>query len=487
MTAPEGGAEADRAKEHQMTTRPPSPARRLLALLAVAAAAVLVAACTPGGSDDGGDSGPVTLRLQANAVKGGKNATEASWLQDWVIPTFQKQMADQGRQVTVQYLGTGADDEDYKTQLALDLRTGGGPDVFSLDGPWVGEFAQAGFLKPLEEVVGAEVNDWDGWSQIPKPVAGIVEFEGKRYGVPVGTDGRVLYFNKRLFARAGLPADWQPTSWDEVLAAARQLKARLPGVTPMQINAGTAMGEATTAQGFIPLLFGTGKNLTDGGKWLGDTPETQAVLGFYQQLYGQDLGDARLQLRADGRDRSFQQFADEKIAVLLEGDYFWRSVINPDDGLAPMRDRDEAVGWALIPAREPGGGLNGQDHVSLSGGGGRAINPNTKAPKEAWELLKFLNSKEALTNWVQREPRITSRTDVNQANLKDPLLSFISERVLPITATRPGAAAYPQVSLAIQTATENVVAGRSDAAEAAGQLGAAVAKAVGADNVTGAS
>jgi multiple sugar transport system substrate-binding protein len=336
-------------------------------------------------------------------------------------------------------------------------------------------------------VVGAEVNDWDGWSQIPDPVAGIVEFEGKRYGIPVGTDGRVLFFNKRLFARAGLPADWQPTSWDEVLAAARQLKARLPGVTPMQINAGTAMGEATTAQGFIPLLFGTGKNLTDGGKWLGDTPETQAVLGFYQQLYGQDLGDARLQLRADGRDRSFQQFADEKIAVLLEGDYFWRSVINPDGGLAPMRDRDEAVGWALIPAREPGGGLNGQDHVSLSGGGGRAINPNTKAPKEAWELLKFLNSKEALTNWVQREPRITSRTDVNQANLKDPLLSFISERVLPITATRPGAAAYPQVSLAIQTATENVVAGRSGAAEAAGQLGAAVAKAVGADNVTGAS
>jgi multiple sugar transport system substrate-binding protein len=43
----------------------------------------------------------VTLKLQANAVKGGKNATEASWLQDWVIPNFEKQMADQGRKVTV--------------------------------------------------------------------------------------------------------------------------------------------------------------------------------------------------------------------------------------------------------------------------------------------------------------------------------------------------------------------------------------------------
>jgi len=60
-------------------------------------------------------------------------------------------MADQGGQVTVQYVGTGADDEDVKTQLALDLRTGGGADVFTPDGPWVGEFAQAGFLKPLDE------------------------------------------------------------------------------------------------------------------------------------------------------------------------------------------------------------------------------------------------------------------------------------------------------------------------------------------------
>ena len=91
-----------------MTVRPPSPPRRVLAVLVVALAAV-AAACTPGGSDNdkSSSSGPVTLKLQANAVKGGKNATEASWLQDWVIPNFQKQMADQGRQVTVQYVAPG--------------------------------------------------------------------------------------------------------------------------------------------------------------------------------------------------------------------------------------------------------------------------------------------------------------------------------------------------------------------------------------------
>jgi multiple sugar transport system substrate-binding protein len=72
-----------------MTVRATSSPRRAAALLTLAVA-VLAAACTPGGSGDkGSSSGPVTLKLQANAVKGGKNATEASWLQDWVIPNFQ--------------------------------------------------------------------------------------------------------------------------------------------------------------------------------------------------------------------------------------------------------------------------------------------------------------------------------------------------------------------------------------------------------------
>ena len=76
--------------------------------------------------------------------------------------------------------------------------------------------------------MGSEVDGWDGWAQIPKAIAGMTQVGGKQYGVPVGTDGRVLYFNKQLFRRAGLPGTWQPKSWDDVLTTARQLKARLP-------------------------------------------------------------------------------------------------------------------------------------------------------------------------------------------------------------------------------------------------------------------
>ena len=154
-------------------------------------------------------------------------------------------------------------------------------------------------------------------------------------------------------------------------------------------------------------------------------------------------------------------------------------MINPVGGVAPMKDRDQAVGWALIPAQNPGSGLGGQNFISLSGGSARIVNPATKNAKEAWALLQYLNSKDALVNWESRGARLVSRNDVNQTSISDPLLQFIASKVLPITATRPGSAQYPQISTAIQTATENVVSGRSSAAQAAQQYEKALEKAVG--------
>ena len=337
-----------------------------------------------------------TLTIATNGISGGKNALEADWIQNYVIPEFTKAQAAKGVTVNATYQPSGVDDEQYKSKLALDLKAGTGPDIMSIDGIWVGEFAQAGYIKPLSEVVGPTYESWDGWAQIKEPVQGNVSFQGERYGIPAGTDGRVIFFNKKLFQQAGLPADWQPTSWDDIAAAAEQLKT-IDGITPLQLNAGSAMGEATTMQGILPLLVGTGAAIYTDGKWLGNTPQLRDVLGFYDKVYNTDgLGDPQLQLDAKGRDESFAEFADNKIGMLLESDYFWRSVVEPTKGVAPMADRDTAVGYALIPAQKAGSGLDGQNDVSMSGGSGYVLNPNTNDPQLAWELLTFMSSPEAI-------------------------------------------------------------------------------------------
>ena len=432
---------------------------RITRMAALAAATGLAMSGCSGGASGGGGT---TIRISANSVKGGKNSAGAQWITDYVIPKFTAMEKSKGKKVTVRFEGTGVDDAPYKQKTALDLKTGTGSDLIAIDGIWVGEFAQAGYIKPLDQVAGANIASWEGFKQIPGPVQNIMSFDGKKYGLPTGTDGRVLFYNKQLFAKAGLPADWQPKSWDDILAASRQLK-RLKGVTPIQLNAGTAMTEATTMQGVLPLLAGTGHGIYENGKWLGATPQLKSVLDLYKQVYGGGLGDPKLQQNPQGRDESFQRFSKNKVGILLESDYFWRSVVNPKGGIDPMPTRDKDVGYALIPAAKPGQGIRGQDFVSMSGGSGWVINPHTKNPSLVWDLLSFMGGHDAVKDEVQRAAAgISPRQDVNTEMLAgDPLMNFIATKVLPITAVRPGLAAYPEVSTALQKATGDVVAGGS--------------------------
>ncbi len=462
--------------------------RRIVPAATILVVGALVAACDSGSKTTGNPSQnaaakDVTLTVTANSIAGGKNSAEANWYADYVIPKFTEAQKAKGVTVNLKFQPSGVDDEQYKAKTALDLKSKSGADVIALDGIWVGEFAEAGYIKPLKDVVGPSVESWDGWAQIPKSVQANASFKDKLYGIPGGTDGRVLYYNKKLFAQAGLPAEWQPKSWQEILDAGAKLKA-VSGVIPLQIDAGTAMGEATSMQGVLPLLVGTGAEIYQNDKWQGNTQNMRDVLGFYKKLIDDGLMDKNYQLAAKGRDESFAAFAAGKIGILLEGDYFWRSVINPDKGSAPMANRDSEVGFAMIPAKSAGAGVSKQDFVSMSGGGGTFINPNTKFPQQAWELMTFMYSPEAIKVALNGQAKITARQDVNKEVLgKDPLLGLISQKILPLTRYRPGFAVYPQVSQALQQATADIVSGKSVDETAAAYQAAVEKVAGGADKV----
>lgn len=464
--------------------------RRIVVLSAyVGSLALALTGCVTAtsGSNDPGQNATakqVKLAIGDNSILGGKNSAGAKWITDYVIPGFEKAEKAKGVDVTVTFQPSGAEDAAYKQRQALDLKTGGGPDVFSLDGTLLGEFAQAGYIKPLDQVVGQRVDGWDGWSQVPDAVKQNAQFEGKRYGIPAGTDGRVLYFNKKVFAQAGLPADWQPKSWADILSAGEAVK-KVSGVTPIQLNAGTSMGEATSATGFLPMLAGSGAQIYDqtSHKWQGATPQVKNVLSFYQSIYGTGLGDPKLQQDQNGRDESFAEFSQGKIGILLESDYLWRAIICPDKSTChstSMPDRNETVGYALIPSMNPGSGVKGQNFVSMSGGGDYILNPNTKFPQQAWDLMQFMSSADAVKARLGKSAQITQRADVNREVLAgDPLLSFVSSTVLPLTGFRPGLAAYSNsVTQAIQQATGDAASGKGvDAAAATYET--AMEKAVG--------
>jgi len=447
-------------------------------LLAVSLAVAALGFAAPAQAQDG----PVTLTITCRCVAGGVNNNLVVWLTTYVIPNFEKMMADQGREVKVELVEFGGSDEQLKEQYALDLSVGSGYDIMAFDGFWGPEFVGAGLLKPLSEVVGPEVNEWEGWGHISPGIQAILGYQGDVYGIASGTDVRQIFYRTDLFEQAGIELPWQPTSWEDVLDTARKLKeAGVP--IPLQINAGTAMGEATTMQGYFMVLLGAGHHMYDfeQNKWIVSSPAILDALNFYKTVYvDEELGDARMQLLQDGRNRSFVEFRDGNIGMLVEGDWFWRSVMAPGSETG-LENRNELVGWAKMPAKEPGAGYNGQDYVSISGGTGWVINPNTEHPSEAWALLSYMSSPEPVRAFELMQPRISFRDDVAVAG--DPVMTAMAEALLPLTTVRPMLPEYPQISYEAQLMTERVVSGEMTPEEAMQAFDEAVTELVGEENV----
>ncbi len=422
----------------------------------------------------------VTLTITCRCVAGGVNNNLVIWLTTYVIPTFEETMAAEGRNVTVELVEFGGGDEQLREQYALDLSVDSGHDVMAFDGFWVPEFVEAELLQPLNQVVGDMVDEWEGWDHISAGIQNILGFQGEVYGIAAGTDVRQIFYRRDLFEEAGIALPWQPTTWAEVLDTARQLQEA--GIeNPLQVDAGTAMGEATTMQGWFMVLLGAGHHMYDfdQGKWIVSSPGILNALNFYATVYGEEeLGDPRLQLIADGRDRSFEAFANGQIAMLVEGDWFWRSAILSH---LEIEQRNEVVAWAMMPAMEPGAGFRGQDFVTISGGTGWTLNPHTEHPEEAWALLAHMSGLDAQRAWELIQPRINFRDDVPVGG--DPVMTAMAEALLPITTVRPQLPEYSQVSVEAQLMTERVVSGEMTPEEAMAAFDAAVTELAGEENV----
>ena len=218
--------------------------RTTIALSTAALLAASLAAC--GGSSGNGGSDTLTVtyqqfgdsKVQANFLKGVKKEFEASH-----------------KGITVDLQPISASEDDYYTKLQLQMRSAKtSPDLVYEDTFLINSDIEAGYLRPLDD----NLEKWDDWSQFePSAKKAAQALDGKTYGVPDGTDTRALWYNKKIFAKAGLPTDWQPKTWDDLLTAARAIKSKVPGVTPMNLYVGTGVGEAATMQGFEMLLYGT--------------------------------------------------------------------------------------------------------------------------------------------------------------------------------------------------------------------------------------
>ena len=416
------------------------------------------------------------ITIIANAIKGGKNTQVVEWFERF-LPDIAKELG-----VQVELIQTGIKDEDFKARIVLDIKGGGGADILWIDSFWVPEFVEAGYLRPIDDILES-VPCWKYYYDSMKAMG---SYKGKTYLVPASTDVRMIYYNKELFKKAGIPVPWQPKNWEDIIKTARIIKEKLPGVIPLQINAGTEMGEATTMQGFFMVLLGAGGNLYDweSGKWIVNSSALKDTLNFYKQIYvDEKLGDAELQVSPGAREKTFELFRQEKIAMYVEGTWMYTSVLNPNNASWGFPDRDVRIGWAAMPGRgKPGD----PEFVSISGGTGFAVNPNTKNPKLVAEVLKRILYIEPQLTYFELKPFVSPRSDLADSCWtvnKDKFIAETSRALVKYTTFRPAFPVYPEISFQAQLLTERIVTKQMTVEQALKEFATEVTRIVGKENV----
>ncbi len=101
---------------------------------------------------------------------------------------------------------------DFRTELAASAPAGVGPDVVTLYYGWIPAFVDAGYLVPLPEDPFNEELILETFS----PMVANSKFEGSYWAIPTAVRSLALFWNKDIFADAGLDPESPPTTLDEL-------------------------------------------------------------------------------------------------------------------------------------------------------------------------------------------------------------------------------------------------------------------------------
>ncbi|GER90436.1 sugar ABC transporter substrate-binding protein [Dictyobacter vulcani] len=429
----------------------PTRSTRLFSFIALLFCLVpLLQAC---GDTSTNGKGPVTITV-AYQQFGPPPYHEEEW---WKSAKTKIEAANPN--IKVKLMPIIADEGSYYTKLDLMLRSNNPPDVVREDSFLVGSDVTAGYLAPMDSYL----DKWPDYkAQWFDSMQKITTFNSKNYGVMDGTDVRAIWFNKDIFKKAGLPTDWQPKSWAEILSAAHTIKNKVPGVIPMNLYSGVPMDEASTMQGFEMLLYGTKDTLYNyqNSKWVSSSKGFKDALNFVKEVYNPSalLGptnDIALSTTA-GNTVSQQLIPQGKLAIDIDGS--WMGGTWEPNGSTPWPQWKDTMGLAKMPTQ------NGEDpkYVTLSGGWAYSIAARSPHKDQAFEVIKNAFAKDLLGKYDIQTNGIAPRKDIVSLPEYSALPNFpFFTQLVDFTQFRPGFPAYPKISVQIDSAMQQVMNGKS--------------------------
>jgi multiple sugar transport system substrate-binding protein len=272
--------------------------RKRLAGTATAAAAIAlalaVAACgssSSGGSNGGGSSGNTTLKLVAADYGTGPSNTSAKYWQG-IASAFHKANPKISVKITV------IPWTNFDSEVQTMVQNHNYPDI--TEGDYFSSYAQQGLLYPASGVLS------NPGSLLPV-FAKQGTYNGTQYGMPFTTSSRTLFYNKKLFAKAGISS--APTTWAEVEADAAKIKGL------GDVGFGLPLGPEEAQAESLLWFLGDGGNYQDtSGKWTINSAPNVNAFTFMKGMV--NAGDTEPNPGSKNRTPLWEQFAQGKIGMI---------------------------------------------------------------------------------------------------------------------------------------------------------------------------
>jgi multiple sugar transport system substrate-binding protein len=364
-TVPAGAGHSAR----QMGQAEPGPAparsrRDFLRLVGAATAAAALGAC--------GSPSPQPTSRQPEPVR----LVYQDWRTEWFPPMAQQMLGEfHASHPNVRVFYT-ADPEDLEVGMVADFEAGTAPDVFQGCCTHFPAWAQKGYTLDLRPYIRADLDqetldDWD-----PAQFQGLSLREGPQFGLPKYHGALALYFNKDLLEKAGV--DHPDASWDhdDYQAAMARLAADRDGDGFTDLWGSLMDISWDRIQVHVN---GWGGHLVDPRDPSRCTMTEPRALAAMEWLRRRMWDDRTMATPRDiGMLQPRQAFAAQRVAMVEDGSWALKDILSQ----ASFR-----VGVAPFPAGPA-------RRATLATTDGFGIYAGTRNPEAAWELVKFLISRE---------------------------------------------------------------------------------------------
>nr|WP_237536349.1 sugar ABC transporter substrate-binding protein [Streptomyces sp. SID5785] len=257
----------------------------------------------------------------------------------------------------------------YWTKLRTACSGGSAPDVFWMNGPNFGLYADNGQLLPLETEGADAILDP---ADFPRDLAELYRWKGVQYGAPKDFDTVALWFNKELFDRAGVDHPDASWTWQNLIDNAQRLTDRRRGV----FGIGAPVRAQENYYNSIPQAGG--RVISADRRRSGyDDPRTLEGLQLWIDMIHRYRASPDLQQLTDTDPT--QMFQAGKLAMTQECSYnaatFWAD--------PALRDR---IGVAPLP--------RGRRRASVIHGLANCVYAGTPRPELARDFVRFMSSRQ---------------------------------------------------------------------------------------------